>query len=456
MTHDLASEPAPSEADLLARADAASAGGDHDAALGLLSEARARLPHAPRSWLRSAELLIRLRRFDAADALLDEAVSRFPDHFWLARTRALVARGLGDDVEAYTRCRALRQAFPDNPAAHADLAHLLLDLNQVTAAEAEARAGLALFPDLTWLQHMYARCADEAGDIPAAAVRWTDLLTGNPYHEPAYAAAVHALVGAGRLEEAAGIAREGFRLFPDGSAAQAAWAAVGQVAAAEASAAFATAPAVELLTAAVSAERSDRWAQAASAWALLRDRTPALAPAYASGARALLRLGRMAEAEIVLAKARRDVPADAGVLEAWADAAVQRGAFADALLRFRALRQAFPSAPRALVGITRALHDLGRMDEADAAYAELVREQSPDPCLARHRADALAKAGRWAEADAVLSDAVARFPDDLETALRWVMAGQRGPDPQSASSRSDALRQRFPGIAPVIRSQPDR
>ena len=106
------------------------------------------------SWLRTAEVMIDLSRFDEAEILLDEAVSRFPDHFWLARTRALVARGLGDDVEAYTRCRALRQAFPDNPAAHADFAHLLLDLKQVVAAEAEAEARLALFPDLTWLQHM--------------------------------------------------------------------------------------------------------------------------------------------------------------------------------------------------------------------------------------------------------------------------------------------------------------
>ena len=43
-----------------------------------------------------------------------------------------------------------------------------------------------------------------------------------------------------------------------------------------------------------------------------------------------------------------------------------------------------------------------------------------------HRADALAKAERWAEADAVLGDAVARFPEDLETALRWARSGRRG------------------------------
>jgi hypothetical protein len=41
---------------------------------------------------------------------------------------------------------------------------------------------------------MYARCADQAGDTETAATRWTDLLVRHPDHEPAYAAAVSALV----------------------------------------------------------------------------------------------------------------------------------------------------------------------------------------------------------------------------------------------------------------------
>jgi tetratricopeptide (TPR) repeat protein len=488
VTQDGSSEQGSAEGDLLARADAASVRREHDEALRLWSEARSRFPDAPRSWLRTAEVMIELSRFDEAEAVLDEAVSRFPDHFWLARTRALIARSLGDDVEAYTRCRAVRQAFPDNPAAHADFAHLLLDLKQVAAAEAEAAAGLALFPDLTWLQHMYARCADQAGDTAAAAVRWTDLLIRHPLHEPAYAAAVRALMAVDRLDEAAGIAREGLRLFPNGGATRAAWAEVGKVRAAGGACPFASEPAANLLTGALSAERAGQWEEAASLWALLREQAPSLGLAYTGGARALLGLGRMAEAEIVLAKARRDLPPDAGVLEAWADAAVQRGAFEDALARFRSFRQAFPTAPHAALGVARALHGLGRLDEADAIYAELGGSQPSDPFIAQqyakiaaeqgdwpeaarrwkrvtgafpddlpgywHRAEALGKAERWAEADAVLSDAVARFPEDLETALRWAMSGRRGPDPESGSTRSDVLCRRFPSVVPVVRQPP--
>ena len=130
MTQDGMSEQAISEADLLARGVAASVRRDHGEAFRFWSEALSRFPDAPRSWLRTAELMIELRRFAEAEVLLEEAVSRFPDHFWLARTRARLARSLNDDVEAYTRCRALRQTFPDNPTAHADFAHRLLDLKQ--------------------------------------------------------------------------------------------------------------------------------------------------------------------------------------------------------------------------------------------------------------------------------------------------------------------------------------
>ena len=134
------SEQTLPEADLLARDVAVRR--EHDDAFRFWSEALSRFPDAPRSWLRTAECMIELRCFAEAEILLDEAVSLFPDHFWLARTRARLARAQDDDIEAYTRCRALRQAFPDNPTSHADFAHLLLDLKQLAAAEAEAKASL--------------------------------------------------------------------------------------------------------------------------------------------------------------------------------------------------------------------------------------------------------------------------------------------------------------------------
>ncbi len=469
-----------SSAALLAAADAAVSRDDHDEALRLWSELRGRFPQVVAAWLRPAECMIRLRRLPEAETLLAEAKSRFPNDFWLARTYASIFRNLGDAVEAYTEARALRQSFADNPMSHADLVQLLLGQKGVAAAEAEARACLARFPDARWLLHMYARCADQSGDNHAAAERWTELLVRHPDHEQAYGPAVRTLIAENRLDEAAGIARSGLRLLPGSAAVREAC----EVVDAAHSAPMVSPPertsAMELLVEALRAVSAGAWDDAVRRWDALRAQAPTFAPAYAGAARALRMLGRMAEAEIVLAKARRDLPADAGVLWAWAEGAIERDDAANALLRCRALQKAFPAAAGVDLAIARALRALGRLDEADIAFVSLAghhptelasaeefasvasdRGDRPEairrwrqvtavfPCQAAgywHLADALVRAEQMADADAVLCDAATRFPDDLETGLRWAMSGRASGD----AARFDALCRRFPELAPLL------
>ena len=469
------------ETDLLERADELLARGERDAALMLCFEARSQFPEAPWPWLRSAEIMIDLRRFDEAESMLEQGVSRFPSHFWLARARALLPRAVGDDLEAFTRSRALRHAFPDDPTAHSTFVHMLLDLRLVALAEAEAKAGLGRFPEYEWLQHMYARCADQAGDRSAAAARWTDLLAAHPEHEPAYAAAVHALLEMGRVDEAVGIAREGLRLFPAGSAARQACDKVANAAAGADTAPASTMALEDLLSQALGAERAGHWPDAARLWMLLRERAPRFAPAFAGSARALFNLGRMAEAAIVLWQARRDLPPDASVLEASGDMALHRGAFEAALDSFGELQRRFPRSPHTELGIARALHALRRLDEADAAYFRLREDQPSDLSLAQQYAaiaaeredwpeasrrwaeitadfpdhvpgywqwaDALAEAGDLVRADAVLTEAVARFPDDLETAVHWARSGRQILSSGNCAARWEEIGRRFPGMA---------
>jgi predicted Zn-dependent protease len=480
-TTDDGSGPVLSRASLLAAAAAAAASGDHERALLRWGEARDRFPDAVPAWLHASELLIRLRRFPEAEALLAAAVRRFPGNFWLARTRASLFRHLGDQVEAYTQARALLHAFPDDPTAHADLVQLLLNQKRVGAAEAEARSGLARFPDLRWLHHSYARCADLTGDNQAAATRWTELLMRHPDHEPAYTGAVHALIAEGRPDEAAGIARAGQRLLPNSAAVREA---CDSIDTARPAAATAAAPLIEspidLLAGALRAESASQWEEAARLWDALCTQVPTFARAYAGATRALCRCGRMAEAEIVLAAARRDLPADASVLQTWADAAAERGDLASALLRLRTLRKAFPDAAGVDLAIARTLRALGHLDEADAAFGALAKRYPADlgvvqefASVASERsnvseairrwtsviaafpdhvagywrlADALVRAERLSDADALLCDAAGRFRDDLETGLRWAMSGRATGD----ASRFDALCRRFPELAPLL------
>jgi len=478
---------APSETELLERADELLAHGERDAALMLCLEARSQFPETPWPWLRSAEIMMELRRFDDAESILEQGVSHFPSQFWLARARALLSRAVGNDVESFTRSRALRHAFPDDPAAHSTFVHMLLDLQLVALAEAEAKAGLARFPEYEWLQHMYARCADLAGDRSAAAARWTDLLAAHPEHEPAYAAAVHALLEMGRVDEAVGIAREGLRLFPASSAARQSWDEVSDAAAHANTAPASTMALEDMLFQALNAERAGDWPNAARLWMLLRERAPSFARAYAGSARALFNLGRMAEAAIVLWQARRDLPPEASVLEVSGDMALHRDAFEVALDSFGELQGRFAPSPRADLGIARALHRLLRLDEADAAYVRLREDQPSDLSLAQQYAaiaaerddwpeasrrwaeitadfpdhmpgywqwaDALVAAGNQIEADAVLTEAVTRFPDDLETAVRWTRLGRQVLSPESCAARWEEIGRRFPGMERLEWSQ---
>jgi tetratricopeptide (TPR) repeat protein len=477
---EVSAQPLATLADLIAVANAASARSDLGEALRLWTEARQRFPAEPQPCLRSAELLTRLRRFVDAEAVLDEALLRFPANFWLARAHATVARDLGDETEAYTRFRRLRRAFPDEPTAHSGLVHMLLNLNQISAAEAEAEAALARFPDDRWLHHMYARAADQADDPAAAVSRWTALLVRHPDHEPAYPPLVRALIATGRIEHAVGIAHAARGLLPASDGAREACELAEKVKEAPAELPPAVASPLDLLAQALRADSSGAWPEAAGLWEALIEQHPALPRAYAGRARALLRLGRTAEAEIVLAQARRGLPADRSVLNAWAAAAEERNDFLTAAARFRVLRDNFPGDLGALAGIGRALRAIGRLDEADTAFAEaaelcpgdlgIATEYASIASVRRDRweairrwtqvttvfperavgylrlADELALAGRVADADAVLSDAATRFQDDLEMGLRWIMSGREIGD----LTRTDELHRRFPDLAPLI------
>lgn len=199
----------------LGRADAAFRRGDADAAFAAWKSVRQLYPATVRAWLRPAEILIDARRLDEADDLLAEAIAGMPDDFWLQRARAIVARLRGRDDEALTRYRALRHGFPEQPVAWADLAGWLLEAGSAGLAEAEAAAGMAQFPEAPWLMHVHARSAGILGRADQAADRWLALVTRHPLHREAYAEAIPALAAAGRAAQAADLAREAVRLFPD-------------------------------------------------------------------------------------------------------------------------------------------------------------------------------------------------------------------------------------------------
>jgi predicted Zn-dependent protease len=477
----------PSETELAARANAATAARDTEAALLIWAAMRDRFPDARQGWLRPVELLTDANRLDEAEVLLDQAMSRFPDDFWFGRAHAIAAKIRGDHAEALVRYRGLRHRFPGQPAAWSDFASWLLEAGSPIVAEAEAKAGLAVFPDFDWLLQTHARCADALGDKVQSAARWRTLITRQPLHQPAFAEAVRALIGTGQVDEAIGMGQEALRLFPGHSQLRTEL----EAAAAKQSAAEAPTHAdnsagesdPDAATRALAAEQRNDWAGAARLWLTVRTASPAQPQAYAGSARALLRLGRTAEAELVLAKARRDLPADRHVLDQWAAAARAWGDREVALRRYQHLARAFPDDPAGATGAAGLMVESGRCFDAAALLAPFAALAGSDARLARRLAEtasarhewqeaarrwgaasqdfpddpavpipfaeALRRTGQWAEADVMLTDAQARFPDDVEIAWAWAASCPAEVGYAPAIDRWQALRRRFPAHQPI-------
>lgn len=147
--------------------------------------------------------------------------------------------------------------------------------------------------------------------------------------------------------------------------------------------------------------------------ALARDmmtRFPTAPQGYESAARACVELGRLDEAEAVLAVARERGVRSMGLSSEHAVIADVAGKWEEALPRWREACAAYPNAAMPQAGLGAALKRLRRYDEADA----------------------------------VLEAAMARFPNDANLAVNygWV-ADDRG-EWQAALDRWQRLRARFP------------
>lgn len=467
---------------LIAAAEQAARQGDLDAALLTWHEVRHHFPEIISGWLRPAQMLTELRRLPEADALLADAVDRFPDDFWLARARATIPRLQARHDEALTRYRALRYRFPHETVARSDFVACLLDIGNVAGAEAEAATGLAVFPNFRWLLHQYAMCAEAADRNDAAAERWSALLVRHPTHSPAYAKAVAALAAVGRLNDAATLGAEALRLAPDDDLLRAAY----QEAAARADPAMqvaAGAATAALVADAEAATAAADWLRAAWLWAAVRAQQPSMPRAHAALAQALVHQSRAAEATLVLLQAQRDLPPDADGLAVWAELAVEHADLDEALRRYEALRTAFPDAPAGTCGIARVLLQTGRLADAEDLFPILPPAVTADAALRRLRAqvatarcdwrdavprwravvavapdnpadivalaDALLARDEWSEADAVLAEALERLPDDRTLARRWAQSATEGTNPADATERWATLRVRFPDDATI-------
>ena len=181
-------------------------------------------------------------------------------------------------------------------------------------------------------------------DWETACARWGELRGAFPEHASGHVRGAEALVEAGRLDEAEGLAVEAVSRYPDRPGGYVQW---GKV-----------------------AMRREDWAAASERWEELRRAAPDHAWGYVRGAAALLGVGRLEEAEALACEAVSRFPDRSGGYVQWAEVAMRRRDWTAASERWGELRQAFPDHPSGYMRGAKALMRAGRLEEAEALTFE--------------------------------------------------------------------------------------
>lgn len=213
-------------------------------------------------------------------------------------------------------------------------------------------------------------------------------------------------------------------------------------------------------------------------WEAVYARFPDHGIAHAGLGGSMRKAGRLDAAETVLAEAVRRFPGVHEVATEFAWVAFERGDLEESLARWQAVIARFPKNARGYAGASNALRRLLRFDEADALLAsaierfpaqvfvasdyatnadvrgdqaeavrrwEVVRRSFPNAAIGyAGLGTALVRAKRFAEADAVFTAGMARFPDNLNLGVNDARAADFRQDWDEALRRWDAAAARFP------------
>jgi tetratricopeptide (TPR) repeat protein len=189
------------EANPVNRAKVALDSGDTDAALQFWHQAVARYPGFARGSPHALTILLGLRLFDEAEALMREGQKRAPRDLYYADGLALVAERRGDNEEAIRRWERVRRKFPGAVSGYARGAICLDRASQLDAAEALIEKAVKRFPGeaVAWLQ--WASAAEHRHDWPEALRRWESAGERFPHYQIDLGIA-KALMELGQIEEA--------------------------------------------------------------------------------------------------------------------------------------------------------------------------------------------------------------------------------------------------------------
>jgi tetratricopeptide (TPR) repeat protein len=296
-------------------------------------------------------VLIGLRRFEEAEALMRTGQKKYPSEYYFAKGLAEIAHAKRDFDTAIERWAFLRRRFPGVIEGYTYGAGAFMAKNQLQQAEALALEAIKRFPDQIGGPLEYARVAVMQENWEEALLRWQPLRDKFGFGG-GFVGSAQALTHLGRYDEAEALLQQARIRFGTSSG-----------------------PLSEL--ARVAEARGDIPA-AVQRWKDVLIRFPLDMNVHFTASEAFERLGEPAEAEATLRAAIDRFPTELRpLLELARLLHFKHRNFPAAAEVWAALRAAFPDYQEAYVGGANALTQAGRTEEADALREEHRRRVPP-------------------------------------------------------------------------------
>jgi tetratricopeptide (TPR) repeat protein len=176
--------------------------------------ARIRFPERWLCYVGEALAFCHLGRLDEAEALLCDAMDRFPDEPQPVLDHARVALLRRDWKEAAARWQKARSRFPERSITCLGEAWALRELGHLDEAEALLREAIDKFPGEAQLVVDYARVSEARGDWPEATCRWEAARRQSPSDIAGFIGGAIALREMRQFGQAEDLLRETIADFP--------------------------------------------------------------------------------------------------------------------------------------------------------------------------------------------------------------------------------------------------
>jgi len=196
-------------------ADCAMRRSDPEEALRRYAVARERFPKSPFGYTNSLQVLRASGQNERAEAMLEEAVEKFPDNLDLHYEWTAGASNRGDWPEALRRAKISQERFPDTPRGVLPAFQALTAMGRTEEADALIQEAADRFPNDPTILHRWVDAAVKAQNWPEARVRAAQLCARFPDDDTGHFFTAVALREERRPEEAIAFVEEALKRFPD-------------------------------------------------------------------------------------------------------------------------------------------------------------------------------------------------------------------------------------------------